>query len=85
MNIDYKITKYFLDNNLFNNNESNGLLLKIEANNLIIEGNSRDLVELADILVSISKNKDNTHIHLDELSLISNNSDIKEIIIEKNN
>ena len=83
MNIDYEISKFFDDNYLFDSEEKNGLLINVDSNNLIIKGKSRDLVELADILVSLSKSKDNNHIHLDNLTLVNNNSLIKEIIIEK--
>ena len=85
MDIDYKITEYFDNNNLFDCDESRDLLLKIDSKTLLVKGNSRDLVELADVLVSVAKNKENTHVHLDDLTLINNNSDIKEIVIEKVN
>ena len=83
MNIDYEITRYFDDNNLFDSNEKDGLMISYDFNSLIIKGNSRDLVELADILISLSKSKDNNHIHLDDLTLINKDSLIKDIIIEK--
>ena len=83
MNIDYEITRYFDDNNLFDSNEKDGLMISNDFNSLIIKGNSRDLVELADILISLSKSKDNNHIHLDDLTLINKDSLIKDIIIEK--
>ena len=83
MNIDYEITRYFDDNNLCDSNEKDGLMISTDSNSLIIKGNSRDLVELADILISLSKSKDNNHIHLDDLTLINKDSLIKDIIIEK--
>ena len=83
MNIYYEISKYFEYNNLFDSEVKNELLVNVDFNILIIKGKSRDLVELADILVSLSKSKDNNHIHLDSLTLVNNNSLIKEIIIEK--
>ncbi len=50
---------------------------------LIIKGTREDFIELSDLLVSlaISKNNNN-HFHIDELTLIDDNSSIKEIIIE---
>lgn len=50
---------------------------------LIIKGTREDFIELSDLLVSlaISKNNDN-HFHIDELTLIDDNSSIKEIIVE---
>ena len=83
--MDYKITKYFNDNNLFDCDDGKDLLLKVDSKSILIKGNSRDLVELADVLVNVAKSKDNNHIHLDELTLIDKNSDITEVIIEKEN
>ena len=84
MDIDYKITEYFEKNNLFDSNESNGLTIKNESNTLIIKGNSRDLIELADLLTNLAKSKTKgSHIHIDNSTLISKESNIKEIIIEK--
>ena len=84
MKIDYKITEYFKENNLFDNESSFGLIVKNNFNSLLINGTSKDLVELADILCSLalSKNK-NDHIHIDDLSLLNKISDYSEIIIEK--
>lgn len=84
MKIEYKITDYFNDNNLFDNSESNGLIVNNESNVLLIKGNSRDLVQLADILVNVAKSKEKgAHIHIDELTCLNKNSNIEEIIIEK--
>ena len=82
MDIKYNITKYFEDNNLFDNNLSNGLTITSDKNILLIKGSSKDLVELADIIVNIAKEKE-THIHIDNLTIINNNSKYKELIIEK--
>jgi hypothetical protein len=82
MNIEYNITKYFEDNNLFDASESNGLIIKENSNTITIKGSSKDLIELADLIVHVAKNK--THIHLDDLTTINKDSNIKEIIIENN-
>ena len=82
MDIDYKNTKYFEENGLFDSNSQNGLIIKNETNSVVIKGGSRDLVELADILLSVAK-QDNAHIHIDNLTLINKESEILEIIIEK--
>ena len=82
MDIEYKNTKYFEENNLFENDSQKGLIIKGEVNSLLIKGSSRDLVELADVLVSIAK-QDKAHIHIDDLTLINKESEISEIIIEK--
>ena len=66
-------------------NKQFGLNISLTSNKeLIINGTSEDFIELSDLLVSlaISKNNDN-HFHIDELTLINDNSSIKEIIIEK--
>ena len=83
MEFDYKITKYFEDNSLFDNDKSNGLIVKFDSKSLLVMGNSRDLVELADLLVNIASSKENSHIHVDDLTLLNKNSDVSEIIIEK--
>ena len=72
MKIEYKITKYFKDNNLFTDKESKNINISI------------DLVELADIIISVAKDeRENSHIHIDKNTLINNESDYNEIIIEK--
>ena len=55
----------------------------IDNKELIIKGTREDFIELSDLLVSlaISKNNNN-HFHIDELTLIDDNSSIKEIIVE---
>ena len=84
MKIDYIITKYFDDNNLFDDTKSDGLKVVNNNNNLLISGSSLDLVNLADILVSVASNKEKgTHIHMDDSTLLDKDSDYKEIIIEK--
>lgn len=65
-------------------NRQFGLEISLNDNKeLIIKGTREDFIELSDLLVSlaISKNNDN-HFHIDELTLIDDNSSIKEIIIE---
>ena len=83
MNIEYNLTKYFEDNNLFDNSTSDGLIINQDSNTIIIKGSSKDLVELADLIVHVAKNK--THIHVDDLTIINKDSNIKEIIIENEN
>ena len=65
-------------------NRQFGLEISLNDNKeLIIKGTREDFIELSDLLVSlaISKNNDN-HFHIDELTLIDENSSIKEIIVE---
>ena len=80
----YYITDYFEKNNLFDSNDSKGLIIKNDSKTIQIIGSSRDLIELADHLVNVAISK-NEHIHIDDLTLINKESDYKEIIIEKDN
>ena len=80
MDIKYKITEYFNENDLFKSSKSDGLIVKNENNILTIKGNPKDLAELADLLVNVAINK--SHIHIDDLTLLNEKSEIKEIIIE---
>lgn len=84
MKIEYNNTKYFKDNNLFTDKESKNINISIENNTIIIKGSQIDLIELADIIISVSKDeRENLHIHIDKNTLINNESDYNEIIIEK--
>ena len=84
MNIEYKMTEYFKDNNLLNEKTTNGLTVQKDNETIIIKGDTQDLVELADILISLAKDNDNgAHIHLDEKTLLDDNSQYKNVIIEK--
>ena len=84
MKIDYKITEYFEKNNLFSNDVREGLKVKAISDSLSITGSPRDLIELADLLVNIAQDQPKgAHLHIDELTLLNNDSDFKEIIIEK--
>lgn len=66
-------------------NKQFGLNISLTSNKeLIINGTSEDFIELSDLLVSLAMSKINDHFHIDELTLINDNSSIKEIIIEKN-
>lgn len=82
MEVEYKISKYFDENGLFDKSAQNGLTIKNESGTILIKGTSRDLVELADILVNVAQ-QDTAHIHIDNLTLINKESEISEIIIEK--
>ena len=64
----------------------NRLGLKISNNNeeILISGTKDDLKELIEYINMIINSKNETdHIHIDEFTLISNNSNIKNLIIEK--
>ena len=60
--------------------------IEIENNNneIIIKGDKNSLLELADYIISVSlSNTSNDHVHLDELTIINEKSNIKNLIIEK--
>lgn len=60
--------------------------MKIELinNELLIKGNREDLLEFAEYIkkVALSENEKD-HLHLDDLTLIDNESSILSLIIEK--
>ena len=60
-----------------------GLLISYN-DELLIKGNKLDLLELSDYIKKVALSDNNQdHIHLDELTIVNNNSDIKKLIIEK--
>ena len=65
------------------NQDNNGIEVKFHDKEIIIKGNQSDLLELSNYIKKIADEKGNNHIHLDELTLLSTNSNIKELIIEK--
>lgn len=78
------INKYLEDNNYnLESNDSDGLKINLD-NELLIKGTKNDLIELSEYILNIAlSDNEKDHIHLDELSLISDESNIKELIIEK--
>ena len=84
MKVEYEITKSFENNHLFDSDKNDGIQIKMDDQELIIKGSSRDLVELADVLVSVAVSKEKReHIHLDTDTILNHDSEISEIIIEK--
>lgn len=60
-----------------------GLLISYD-DELLIKGNKSDLLELSDYIKKVALSDNNQdHIHLDDLTIINNNSNIKNLIIEK--
>ena len=60
--------------------------MKIEliSDELVIKGNKKDLLELTNYIKNIANsNNEQDHLHLDDLTIISKESKIKNIIIEK--
>lgn len=66
------------------NSNSNGLNISFNDNEVAIKGDKTYLIELANYIVNIAlSDNEKDHIHLDELTLIDKDSEIKNIIIEK--
>ena len=56
----------------------------LDDNELLIKGDKDTLIEFANYILSVANSKEDIdHIHLDELTLIDDNSSIKSLIIEK--
>ena len=61
-----------------------GLIIKNIDNEVQITGNKETLLELAEYITNVANsNNEKDHLHLDDLTIIDSNSNIKEIIIEK--
>ena len=58
--------------------------INIDNDEFQIKGDKEDLIELSNYINMIaSSNNENDHIHLDDLTIIDENSKIKNLIIEK--
>ena len=68
------LKKLLKDNNYSVSSESNGINISCDNNEVLISGSSYDLVELASYLVDVSLSSDNDHIHLDNLTIVSDKS-----------
>lgn len=61
-----------------------GICLSCHDGEVVVKGSQLDLIELADLLVSLALSENgNDHLHVDDLTLISNDSELKNLIIEK--
>ena len=62
----------------------NGLTITKSENEILIKGTKEELLELAEYIKNVANSKlEKDHIHIDELSLLKKDSEIKELIIEK--
>lgn len=79
------IIKYLKENNYnIKPENSKGIIINNNKKEILIKGSKLDLIELADYIISVAlSKKENDHIHIDNLTLINENSEIKELIIEK--
>ena len=72
----------------------NGLLVKKNSNSLVITGEfinnytkstaAAGNRPISNSITLIESNNKNNHIHIDDLTILNNDSDFNEIIIEKN-
>ena len=64
--------------------KSNGININYDNNDLVIKGTKYDLIELANYIINVAiSNNDKDHLHLDDLTIINEESNIKNLIIEK--
>ena len=83
------VSKYLKDTGIYpltSSHNDDGLTISAVKGQLIIAGSPCDLIDIADLLVSLALSGENSgqHWHLDELTLISENSPIGELVIERN-
>ena len=82
--INKNMIRKYLDSNNIDLGNSNGISINSYENELVIKGSKLDLIELADYIVSVAVSDNNSdHIHIDNLSLLNNESNIKDLVIEK--
>ena len=78
------LLNYLEDKNITISKECSGIQIESQNDEIVISGKQIDLLELASYLISIAlSNQDQDHIHLDDLSLISEGSQIRSLILEK--
>lgn len=80
------VSKYLIENNIdvIEQSDSDGLKIRYKNSELCISGSKTDLICLADLLVECAlENTDGFHFHIDDLTLLSSNSEIRNVVIEK--
>ena len=66
--------------------KSKDIMIRTNNDEVVITGNKTDLIELANYITKLANsNQEKDHIHLDNLTIIDENSNIKNLIIEKTN
>lgn len=64
--------------------KNDGLIISEDNKEVLVKGSKEDLLELANYIKGVAlSNEEKDHIHLDDLTLLSKDSEIKQIIIEK--
>ena len=72
------------NNNDLTSSKPDGIKIILNDEELLIKGSKLDLIELADYILDIALSKqEKNHLHLDTLSLLNKDSNVKELIIEK--
>ena len=65
-------------------NKCNGININYDNNDLVNKDNKDDLIELANYIINVAiSNNVKDHLHLDDLTIINEESNIKNMIIEK--
>ena len=77
------IKDYLNEKNIDIGTEYTGVILNCSENEIVIKGKKIDLIELADLILSVALDKSDNHLHIDDLTLISKESVINNLIIEK--
>ena len=58
--------------------------IKYSDNEVLITGNKEELLEFAEYINKVANSEnEKDHLHLDDLTLIDSNSEVKNLIIEK--
>ena len=75
---------YIKKNNNDVDSSINGIMISKNDSEVLIKGSKADLIEFADYIIGVAlSDNEKDHIHLDDLTIINDNSSIKELIIEK--
>ena len=61
----------------------NGIQIYSNDKEVVLKGTKDDLLELSEYINKVASEENNTHLHLDDMTLISKNSVIDNLIIEK--
>ncbi|MBQ6135424.1 MAG: hypothetical protein IJI60_03810 [Bacilli bacterium] len=78
------LKEYLGKNNIQTNKNYQGIKLSINKKEILIKGTQLDLIELADYILDIALSEEKrNHVHLGKDTLLNDNSEMEELIIEK--
>ena len=64
--------------------QSSGLDISVFDDSILIKGSKYDLVELSEMILSVALSEENSdHLHIDDLTLVREDSTVGELVIEK--